>query len=150
MKRLFGAAVLAVVLLSPLAAKEGDGEKKPSPNVGGLDEPGATITGIVKFKGPQPVRKSMDTSMGNAACSEACRAKAPLDEKWVFGKNGDDDTFVNVLVYVSKGLQGKYSPPKEPKVLDQVGCIYTPRVVGVMVGQTLQIRNSDATLHNVM
>jgi len=150
MKQLFGAAVLAVVLLSPLAAKEGDGEKKPSPSVGGIDEPGATITGIVKFKGPQPARKVMDNILGNAFCSEACKGKAPIDEKWVFGKNGDDDTFVNVLVYVAKGLQGKFSPPKEPKVLDQVGCVYTPRVMGVMVGQTLQIRNSDATLHNVM
>jgi hypothetical protein len=35
-------------------------------------------------------------------------------------------------------------------VLDQVGCIYTPHVVAVMVGQTLEVRNSDATLHNVM
>ena len=147
MNKVFGAAILAAVLLSPLAAE--DGEKKTSANVGGVDEPGATITGIVKFKGPQPVRKPLDI-LGNAYCSEACKGKAPLDEKWVFGKNGDDDTFVNVLVYVSKGLQGKFAPPKEPKVLDQVGCIYTPRVVGVMVGQPLQVRNSDSTLHNVI
>ena len=147
MNKVFGAAILAAVLLSPLAAE--DGEKKTSANVGGVDEPGATITGIVKFKGPQPPRKPLDI-LGNAYCSEACKGKAPLEEKWVFGKNGDDDTFANVLVYVSKGLQGKFAPPKEPKVLDQVGCVYTPRVIGVMVGQTLQVRNSDSTLHNVM
>jgi len=148
MKQLLGAAVLAAVLLSPLAAE--DGEKKPSANVGGTDEPGATITGIVKFKGPQPPRKQLDNILGNAYCSEACKGKAPLDEKWVFGKNGEDDTFVNVLVYVAKGLTGKFAPPKEPKILDQVGCVYTPRVIGIMVGQPLQIRNSDSTLHNVM
>ena len=69
----------------------------------------------------------------------------------MFGKNGSDTTFVNVLVYVAKGLEGKkFTPPAMPAVLDQVGCIYTPRVVGVMVGQTLQVRNSDSTLHNVM
>ena len=148
MKQVLASVVLAAVLLSPLAAE--DGEKKAPANVGGVDEPGATITGIVKFKGPQPVRKPLDNILGNAYCSEACKSKAPLDEKWVFGKNGDDDTFVNVLVYVSKGLQGKFAPPKEPKVLDQVGCVYTPHVVAVMAGQTLEIRNSDATLHNVM
>jgi len=35
-------------------------------------------------------------------------------------------------------------------LLDQVGCMYAPHVVAVMTGQTLRIRNSDATLHNVM
>ena len=69
----------------------------------------------------------------------------------MFGKNGDDDTLQNVLVYVSKGLEGKdFDPPKEPVVLDQVGCVYTPHVVAVMAGQPLEVRNSDATLHNVM
>jgi plastocyanin len=149
MKQLPGAVVLAAVLLSPLAAE--DGEKKPPANVGGVNTPGATITGIVKFAGPQPPRKPMDNLLGNAYCNEHCKGRAPLDEKWVFGKNGDDDTFVNVLVYVAKGFEGKkFAPPKDPVVLDQVGCVYTPRVVGVMVGQTLQIRNSDATLHNVI
>ena len=148
MKKFLATLVLAAVLFTPLVAK--DGEKKPAANVGGVDSPGATITGIVKFTGPQPPRKALDNMLGNAYCSNACKGQAPLDEKWVFGKNGNDDTLVNVLVYVAKGLQGKFSPPKEPKVLDQVGCVYTPRVMGVMVGQTLQIRNSDATLHNVM
>lgn len=39
--------------------------------------------------------------------------------------------------------------PKEPVLIDQQKCIYAPRVVGVRVGQTLQIRNSDELLHNV-
>jgi plastocyanin len=111
----------------------------------------ATVTGIVKFKGPKPERKPNEGLLGQAFCKEACAGKAPLEEKWVFGKNGDDDTFANVLVYVSKGLEGKkFDPPKEHVVLDQVGCLYTPHVVSVMVGQTLEIRNSDATLHNVL
>jgi plastocyanin len=33
--------------------------------------------------------------------------------------------------------------------IDQSGCIYSPRVVGARVGQTLQVRNSDRFLHNV-
>jgi plastocyanin len=149
MKQLLGAAILALSLMSPVVA--GDGEKKPSANVGGVDAPGATITGIVKFAGPQPPRKPLKDMLGNAFCSAACKGEPPLEEKWVFGKNGGDDTLVNVLVYVAKGLEGKkFTPPKEPALLDQVGCVYRPRVVGVMVGQTLQIRNSDAALHNVI
>ena len=34
-------------------------------------------------------------------------------------------------------------------MIDQVGCRYTPHVFGMRVGQTLKIRNSDATLHNI-
>lgn len=149
MRQWLWCAVLTAALLSPLAA--GDGEKKRLPNVGGVDAPGATITGVVKFTGPQPARKPVDGILGNGFCNEHCQGKAPLDEKWVFGQNGNDATLVNVLVYVSKGFEGKkFEPPKEPVVLDQVGCLYTPHVVGVMTGQTLQIRNSDATLHNVI
>jgi hypothetical protein len=33
--------------------------------------------------------------------------------------------------------------------IEQTGCLYLPRVVGVRVGQTLQVRNNDPLLHNV-
>ena len=37
----------------------------------------------------------------------------------------------------------------DPRGIDQVGCVYTPRVVGLRVGQTLEVKNSDDLLHNV-
>jgi plastocyanin len=149
MKNAVGGVLVALVLLTPALGQEA--EKKTYANIGGLEESGGTITGIVKFTGKQPERKTLANITGNAYCSEHCKGQAPLEEKWVFGKNGADDTFGNVLVYVSKGLEGKkFAPPKQPAVLDQMGCVYTPRVIGVMVGQTLQVRNSDSTLHNVM
>ena len=39
--------------------------------------------------------------------------------------------------------------PAEPVSIDQRGCVYGPRVVGLRAGQTLQVRNSDDWLHNV-
>jgi hypothetical protein len=39
--------------------------------------------------------------------------------------------------------------PSAPAVLDQRGCIYTPRVIGARVGQLFEVRNSDDLLHNV-
>ena len=34
-------------------------------------------------------------------------------------------------------------------MIDQTGCLYVPHVLGIQAGQTLQIRNSDETLHNI-
>jgi plastocyanin len=114
---------------------------------------GGTISGVVKFKGEKPAPKPFVGVEGNAFCKDhaAPDGKVPMSDRFVFGRNGNDDTLANVLVYVSKGLEGKkFEPPKTPVVIDQVKCIYTPHVVGVMAGQTLEIKNSDETLHNVM
>ena len=48
------------------------------------------------------------------------------------------------------GLEGQsFQPPKEPAVLDQKGCMYTPHVLGMMAGQPLRILNSDGVFHNI-
>ncbi len=64
---------------------------------------------------------------------------------------GPGNTMANILVYVSKGLPaGKTWPvPTTPVVVDQNGCMYTPHVMGIMVGQTYRILNSDGILHNI-
>lgn len=60
-----------------------------------------------------------------------------------------DGNLANVFVYVKEGVSGSHPTPSESKLLDQKGCRYQPHVSGIQVGQTLVIRNSDATLHNV-
>jgi plastocyanin len=143
----------AVLAASAADPKGGKSNKLPPQNVGGVpDAKGAgEINGIVLFKGEKPEAKPIQEIAGNAFCKEHHKDKLPLRDTFVFGKNGDNDTLQNVLVYVSKGLEDKeFDPPQAPAVLDQVGCVYTPHVVAVMAGQTLEVRNSDATLHNVM
>jgi hypothetical protein len=39
--------------------------------------------------------------------------------------------------------------PTTEAVLDQVNCMYTPRVVGMRAGQPLRVKSSDNTTHNV-
>ena len=59
-----------------------------------------------------------------------------------------DGSMANVFVQ----LDGSFPDtpiPSQPVTIDQRGCIYTPRIVGVRLGQILQVRNSDNTLHNV-
>src|SRR5215468_9461662 len=89
------------------------------------------LSGVVKFRGEKPERKPILEIASNAFCKEACAGQTNLSERFVFGKNGTDDVLANVLVYVSKGLEGrKFDPPKEPVVIDQTNCTYTPHVVG--------------------
>ncbi len=61
----------------------------------------------------------------------------------------DGSNLANVFVYVKSGLEGSFNAPAEPASLNQEGCLYTPRVSGIMVGQTLKVVNTDPTLHNV-
>ena len=44
---------------------------------------------------------------------------------------------------------GHHDAPATPVVIDQQDCMYTPRVVGIMAGQRIAVRNSDGTFHNV-
>lgn len=157
MRKLLGAVIVFLLSLGTSWAFAADDSshsenKVIAQNVGGTEAPDAgTIKGIVRFKGAKPEAKPVAQIAGNAFCKQCYKDELPLQDNFVFGKNGNDDTLENVLVYVSKGLEGKtFEPPKAAVLLDQAGCMYTPHVVAVMVGQTLNIRNSDATLHNVM
>jgi plastocyanin len=56
----------------------------------------------------------------------------------------------NVVVYL-KGDFSQYSfdAGTTPVMLDQRGCLYTPHVIAVRVGQPLHVMNSDQTTHNI-
>jgi len=60
------------------------------------------------------------------------------------------ENLANVFVYVKDGLGSRtFDVPAAPVVLDQSGCKYHPHVLGVMAGQTVQIKNDDQTTHNI-
>ena len=153
--KLFSAlpGVFWIFALNGLCGEEPNAEAKAAPlNVGGIDSKnGATVTGIVKFSGDKPERNPIQQVTVTAFCAAQHKDALPLSEDCVCGRNGDDDTLQNVLVYVSKGLEGKkFDVPAEAVVLDQHRCMYAPHVVAAMAGQKVEIRNSDDTLHNVM
>jgi len=105
-----------------------------------------TITATVKFEGTPPAPE-IYTLTGDPKCVSENGAPQRANELLVVG---DNQALQNVFVYVKDGLGSFGFPiPSEPVVLDQDKCRYTPRVLGVRVGQALQIRNSDPLLHNV-
>ena len=106
------------------------------------------IQGKITFDGKAPKMKSlrMDADPVCVANNEV----APRKEWLILDENNG---LKNVLVFVkespSNSLTGDYSPPENPAVIDQNGCVYIPHVLGMMVGQDLDILNSDGTLHNI-
>ena len=63
---------------------------------------------------------------------------------------GEGGALANVFVYVKDGLGNMTFPtPTEAVQLNQQGCRYHPHVFGMMVGQPMEIMNSDPTLHNI-
>lgn len=103
-----------------------------------------TISGVVKFDGPVPTPQTIDMS-GDANCAAAPGAKTVDDVTVTDGK------LANVYVYLKASSLDRFSydMPSGGNVLDQHGCRYVPRVVGLMAGQTLQVTNSDQATHNV-
>jgi plastocyanin len=106
----------------------------------------STITGTVTFAGTPPKLNTIDMA-AEPTCAKKHSAPVPV-EVLVLGPN---QSMGNILVWVSKGLPaGKTWPaPSTPVTLDQNGCQYKPHVMGIMVGQTYKILNSDGILHNI-
>ena len=106
----------------------------------------STVSGTVTFEGKAPPLKplSMDA---DPACAKKHSGPVPNEMLAL----GSGNTMGNILVFVSKGVPaGKtYPVPKTPVTLDQNGCQYKPHVMGIMVGQTYKILNSDGVLHNI-
>ncbi|PYS00977.1 MAG: TonB-dependent receptor [Acidobacteria bacterium] len=103
-----------------------------------------TIKGHIHLSGKLPgnpiIRMGVDPM-----CARINAGKRIVQESVVADINGG---LANVFVK----LQGTFPQtpvPAQPVTIDQRGCIYIPRVVGMRVGQMLQIKNSDAFLHNV-
>jgi hypothetical protein len=62
-----------------------------------------------------------------------------------------DGKLENAYVTVIAGYERDEIPPasSDPVFMDQKGCIYTPHVTGMQVGQKLLVGTSDPTIHNV-
>lgn len=100
----------------------------------------ATINGTVKFDGTAPKPSKIDMSQ-----DPGCKGTNEAENLVVSG--GD---LANVFVYVKDGLGSRtFDTPKDPVVLEQKGCQYHPHVLGVMTGQTVDIKNTDPTTHNI-
>lgn len=105
-----------------------------------------SIAGQVRFEGTVPPADVIRMG-GDRKCVPDAGPNPQSDALLVNADKG----VKNAFVYVKDGLAPEYTfdAPAGPAVLDQKGCLYTPRVLGVRVGQAIEIVNSDPTMHNV-
>lgn len=104
-----------------------------------------TISGTVTYGGTVPKLKPLAMDADPDCASK--HSSPVLPETLVLGQG---NTMANIFITVKNGVpQNPYPAPAEAAIINQMGCMYTPHVVGVMVGQNLKIQNSDGILHNV-
>ena len=104
-----------------------------------------SISGTIRYKGPRPHHTLIDMSE-DPACVEAHHGKA-YDESLVVNPKGD---LANVFIYVKKGLEGKtFAVPSTAVTIDQSGCWFRPRILGIQTNQVLRVVNSDPVTHNI-
>jgi plastocyanin len=145
--RLLACAALSTAVLTAAcgggATEEPAAPKTTAPAADPVDPATASaITGIVTLQGTPPPNPPINMS-SDPYCMKLGAATTPV---FVISDGGLE----NVFVYVKEGLSGlKFPVPSSPVVLDQKGCSYAPRVFGIQVGQSLDIVNSDETLHNI-
>jgi len=106
--------------------------------------PTGTITGTVAFAGPPPAMKPVTLS-ADAQCAAQHQGPVLSDDALVH-----DGHVENAFVYVKDGLGARvFAVPQAPVTIDQVGCLYHPRVAGAQTCQPIEFVNDDPTLHNV-
>jgi hypothetical protein len=108
----------------------------PTPGVTG------SLSGTVWFNGETP--RPMNINFGGA---EEC--KPLMDDPVVRDVEVGDGGLADVFVYIVEGLRPgvTYPAPKEPLVVNNRGCRFTPTVFGLRAGQKLEMINADPVLH---
>ena len=137
-------AVLCAAFLAscskPIPATE------PVPNFFKVDaKTVGTIAGKIIYSGKKSSQKIIDMD-ADPQCAKL-HPTALSDESIAVSKDG---MLANVFVYLKQGFEGKtFEPPSDTVVIDQNGCWFGPRVLGIQVGQTLKVKNSDPVTHNI-
>lgn len=105
---------------------------------------GAEVSGRITLKGTPPAEISIKM---DPLCGRLHKAEVTTQHYVVSPEGGLRDVFV----YIREIPGGKtyQAPADKVPLLDQVNCIYTPYVMGVMTDQKFKIRNSDPLMHNV-
>jgi plastocyanin len=125
------ATLAAVLLMAGLSLRA---TARPADN--------GSISGKIVYQGKPPVLHPISMEK-DPVCAPEAGPMLPED-----GRVNDNGTLPNAFVYISKGA-AKMSAPPNSVTLTQNGCMFEPHVLGIMVGQPLQVVTDDPTAHNI-
>ncbi len=129
---------IAVASVAVLVASVGAHAKAGEAGTGG-------ITGKVYFRGKAPELRPISMDKDPVCASRQSGETLPED-----GRVNSNGTLPNAFVYISSGSGNLSTPtPKNSVTLTQEDCIYKPHVLGIQVGQPLQVVTVDPTAHNI-
>ena len=104
----------------------------------------ATLTGSIIANGELPIIRRYDMS-ADPVCVKLNVGRYELDDLLV-----TDQRVVNTFVYLKSDALNAYrfEVPESEVTLAHKNCRYSPRVLGIRVGQRLSVVNNDPTAHN--
>lgn len=103
---------------------------------------GGGIVGIVKFDGDVPTAKVLKVDKDEQTCGHENK----LSEELVI--NGESKGIKNVVVSLVDIASGKKADTTTV-ALDQKECLFSPHVLAVSVGASVDLLNSDNVMHNL-
>jgi plastocyanin len=103
------------------------------------------IIGRVFYDGKIPRPKAINFG-AEKLCGDLHEGQTSYYENLVVSNEG---AVKWTLVSIKGKVEGNFPTPKEPVVVDQVGCVFVPHVVAMMSGQEIEYRNSDPVSHNI-
>jgi hypothetical protein len=107
---------------------------------------GGTVTGTVKWSGPQPHILTFPVTKDPAVCDPDSRKRVDLERLLV----GPDGGVANTVVFLKDVSRGKAMDiPQARQFLNQKQCRYEPHILLVPAAKDLELKSSDAVLHTV-
>jgi plastocyanin len=103
---------------------------------------GGTVSGVILFEGDAPAVSSVEVTKDRKVCGKDKPSETLLVDPKTMG-------IQNAVVYLSAVTSGKEWNATEELAMDQKGCVFTPHVLVVPVGQTFMMLNNDGILHNI-
>jgi plastocyanin len=138
--RRLATTLIAVVLAAAACRKTPEPAETPA----GPPSARGSVRGHVRVTGNVPANERIRMN-ADPMCARAYSGE-PVQNEVVLATA--DGSLANVFVELT-GDFPESPVPADPVTIDQRGCVYRPRVVGIRAGQKLQLRNSDGGLHNV-
>jgi hypothetical protein len=98
-----------------------------------------SITGEVKFINEPPKMSPVKVSKDQDYCGESLP-----NETYLIGSEG---ALKNVGVFIEARPSKTAADPQKENILNNTGCRYSPRILGMQKGEKLIVRNNDPKLH---